>query len=68
MSAERSLFVIAADPLLRMLASAFPEATIKAFADDIVGVFKQMANLTKLEKSLTSSLRSRGCTSSQQNP
>ena len=44
-----SLFVIAADPMLRMLASVFPDATIKAFADDIGGVFKKLVNLTKLE-------------------
>ena len=45
-----SLFVIATDPLLRMLATVFPDATIKAFADDLGGVFEKLANLTNLEQ------------------
>ena len=28
----------------------FPEATVKAFADDLGGVFKKLADLTKLEE------------------
>ena len=44
-----SLFVIAADPLLRMLEALFPNATIKAFADDLGGVFPSLRNITLLE-------------------